>query len=118
TAGRLAELRDDDLRALVREQLGGDAAHPAARARDDRELVLKPHAPPPSLHPAVSALRMVRALPLGEEAALDDLGGGRECLALAGRGRSEESGQSDDPALASREQDPPALVGPRQAART
>ena len=32
-AGRLAELRDDDLGALRREQLGGDAAHPAARRR-------------------------------------------------------------------------------------
>ena len=41
--GRLAELGDDDLRALGGEQLGGDPAHPAAAAGDDRHLVVQSH---------------------------------------------------------------------------
>ena len=42
-AGRLAVLGDDDPGALRGEHPGRDAAHPAARAGDDRDLVGESH---------------------------------------------------------------------------
>src|SRR5436190_9437786 len=56
SACRLAELGDDDLRALAGEQLRGDAAHPAAAARDDRDLALESHRSP-SRRPSRSEYR-------------------------------------------------------------
>ena len=45
-AGRLAVLGDDHPGTLRGEQLRGHAAHPAAAAGDDRDLVLEPHGTP------------------------------------------------------------------------
>ncbi len=45
--GLRADVGQHQARALGREHPGRDPAHPAARAGDDRDLVLEPHTAPP-----------------------------------------------------------------------